>query len=1665
MKINFIFLVTLLSAKLAFGQFSSNNLLFWLRSDTSITLSGQNVLAWNDISGNNFNFTSVLPPTIPLDNINNINNIYPIYFNNSNLISTNAISINDFNAFIVYKKRGAINAYERILEQDFATGFWIGRNSTNPNNFGSGYKNTSPPYGIYSTFFDTLVNIILVKKENNIYKLYNGFNLLSSQTLTDASPTNSNKLILGSDNQGTGMFSGDMFEVIFFNSAITATKSDSIINYLYNKYAPPINLGNDIICDSTIIPINLNGCKCQYLWSTGAITSSITVHQSGKYWVNATNVFGKISSDTINVIYPQVRKFSSINDTSICSSNSILLHWNTNLPKNQFSFQWQDNSTDSLFVITTPGQYYVKVSDMGGCSLNSSTVTVAQDNFSTTASLGPDVSLCAGNSIALTSGSLSASTYTWSDGSHSNSLLINTTGSYSVAVTNTNSCVAKDTINVTILGQLPVANFTTSVGCKNSQVTFSNLSTPASGNSIVSNSWNFGDALSASNTSTLSNPFHTFSDTGNYVVKLTVMTNVGCSQTITKVIHIAPTPTVNLYYGIARQNDSTSFSSTIVNTLPYQTASILWDFGDPLSGSSNSSGLSMPKHLFNTVATYSVKLTVINNAGCKDSVIKTVNVLPQSTFFPFDYSGLKLWLTGDSVQKTVPPLVDKCFDLSGNFNNSIQNVNSKSPTSIASNLNNHKVLRLDGIDDFMSFSSIDSIRTCFFVVKHGSGLSTDYPPLLGHSSSYDFIGGKGNLLFDSSVSSFISGGIVRVNTFTVAPLAALKPTNYSILSIASSGFLRAEYITNDRNVAAYWNGDYAEIIIYNKQLNPTQVAQVEQYLNDKYAPPIFLPNDITITNSYCDTLIKPINPNNNQYTYQWSTGATTPTISVNKTGKYWVKATNVFGKISSDTIQVSFPNYNSPTQTSICQGNTMKWNTSLSKNKFTFQWQDNSTDSVLTITQAGNYYVKISDNFGCSIMTNTLTISQDNFSTTASLGPDVSLCAGNSIALTSGSLSASTYTWSDGSHSNSLLINTTGSYSVAVTNTNSCIAKDTINVTVLGQAPVSNFTTSVGCKNSQVTFSNLSTPPSGNTITSHLWDFGDPLSGSNTSTLTNPSHTYTNTGTYTISLKVTTNTGCSQTITKTLTVYPTPTVNFSNGISCQNDSTSFSNLSISSNGYSVTTVNWNFGDAISGAANASSLFNPKHLFSNQISYAVTLIATNNVGCKDSISKNIVVKAQVKSAFSYSTACTNEAMTFQDNSIVPAPNSTNVRNWSFGSSTATGTLVSHSYTLAGTYSVGLTVLGNNGCTSTTVKQVTVTLPPTPIFVSPSYFCINDSIKLTDASIGNPNAIQYWKWSVNTNTYSTIQSPYLHVSDTGNHVIKLKVTDVLGCRDSINKNIYTYPLPMVDFVTNPNFIYSNTSATLTPNILSGLSYSWTGSNNFSSSLISPSYQFLDTGTYQITLLLKNNYGCVNSKTKSFNVFHKKTDLVLLDIIPIVQSDGFLDLTAKLGNFGTTTITDFKINYKLTNGGQIKENWTGILNSGTLYNYHFLGSSLVNEADRNSIVCVTISQVNGGVDDNIQNDNQCVAMFVTETDVFSPYPNPTSSNIIFPIVLKKETPLSINVINNLGESVLVNNSMIGNPGLNLVPLSISSLYNGSYVVKITINDKVFVKKIVKY
>jgi PKD repeat protein len=597
-----------------------------------------------------------------------------------------------------------------------------------------------------------------------------------------------------------------------------------------------------------------------------------------------------------------------------------------------------------------------------------------------------------------------------------------------------------------------------------------------------------------------------------------------------------------------------------------------------------------------------------------------------------------------------------------------------------------------------------------------------------------------------------------------------------------------------------------------------------------------------------------------------------------------------------------------------------------------------------------------------------------------------------------------------------------------------------------------------------VYFTDLSVPPSGNTIFSYDWNFGDVLSATNTSTLSNPFHTYSDTGLYLISLKVITNAGCEQSITKTIHIAPKPTANFSNGISCQNDSTLFLNSSTSTAGYSITSINWNFGDPISLLANTSALQTPKHLFSNQGNYNVKLTATNNAGCKDSIISTIIVRAEISASFTNSPACAFSPIIFQDNSIVPPPSASHQRLWNFGTNTSSGLSVSKTYTSSGIYSVTLTVTGTNGCVSTTSKILNVFLPPVSSFSLPT-LCLNDTSTITNSSTAQSGILSSSVWKFNNIQFSTAQTPTITSAIAATYTVGLVVTNSFGCIDSTTKLLTVLPLPVADFTTNPiSNYYISSLITFTPTLTNATSYNWNISGIPTTTVQSPTTSFTNQGTYTVSLNITDQFGCKNSKTKTISINKRYLDMAILSVQTIKDNDGFMTTSANVANYGSVPITTFNMHYQISDGGNIKETWTGTLDPNSFYAYTFASKSASQVETSNNITCVEIETVNGTLDENTTNNYLCSALNLNEISVSNPIPNPTDGDITLPIVLNRDVDFTITIYNSMGQNQYQEITRKGATGLNFVTLPVSNFSRGCYIIKIIIDDKVFIQKFIK-
>lgn len=221
---------------------------------------------------------------------------------------------------------------------------------------------------------------------------------------------------------------------------------------IYIEFVPNpdsiLNLGSDTtLCYQDTLLLSIYGNFSSYQWQDGSSDSVFSVTQTGNYFVTVTNDCG-MATDSINVIFSEEINLDLGNDTIICSSDTFMLSAGTNYSE----YLWSNGSTSSTLSITSSGQYWVQVTNKFGCSATDSIEVIFGPDLLTNFSLGPDTTLCYGESLLLTTGSGFDTCY-WQNGSTGPDFYVAQAGEYIVTVGN--QCgETSDTINVNFFADL-----------------------------------------------------------------------------------------------------------------------------------------------------------------------------------------------------------------------------------------------------------------------------------------------------------------------------------------------------------------------------------------------------------------------------------------------------------------------------------------------------------------------------------------------------------------------------------------------------------------------------------------------------------------------------------------------------------------------------------------------------------------------------------------------------------------------------------------------------------------------------------------------------------------------------------------------------------------------------------------------------------------------------------------------------------------------------------------------------------------------------------------------------------------------------------------------------------------------------------------------------------
>ncbi len=148
---------------------------------------------------------------------------------------------------------------------------------------------------------------------------------------------------------------------------------DSIV--LQSIPAPLVNLGADTtLCSGQSIVLSSPSSSGTYLWSNGSSNATITVSNARTYILQVSQN-GCVASDTIAVMTNNIgSQFTLGPDTVVCGNELVI-----RLSLGNVNYHWQDNSTDSIYHVTSNGIYSVTVSNACGTSTDEAKIWIHAD--------------------------------------------------------------------------------------------------------------------------------------------------------------------------------------------------------------------------------------------------------------------------------------------------------------------------------------------------------------------------------------------------------------------------------------------------------------------------------------------------------------------------------------------------------------------------------------------------------------------------------------------------------------------------------------------------------------------------------------------------------------------------------------------------------------------------------------------------------------------------------------------------------------------------------------------------------------------------------------------------------------------------------------------------------------------------------------------------------------------------------------------------------------------------------------------------------------------------------------------------------------------------------------------------------------------------------------
>ncbi len=1336
---------------------------------------------------------------------------------------------------------------------------------------------------------------------------------------------------------------------------------------------------------------------------TYAASGSYKVYLVGTSAAGCSDTLKK--NNYVNILNAPVANFTS-NKAQACAFENVAFT-NTSTPgSTKWHWSFGDGDTSDLqnpfHQFASSGTYTVSLTEDFGMNCTRSvsknafiSVLPSGTTFTADKTTGCSIPLA----VNFTDNTPSSNSWSWDFGDGISSALKSPSHSYSnygkytvslVTTNSVNSCVDTSKKINYILLEKPIAAFKAfpRKGCVPLLVSFTDTS--FSNEAIVSWNWDFGDG----STSTLQNPSHTFTSEQTYDITLVITNSAGCVDTVKRPGYIKAgfKPTFVGFSAnkkIACASDYVQFTDASVHANGW-----FWDYG------AGTDSLQNPNVQFKDTGTFTVKLTADFN-GCQDSLIKQdyIKILPPVARFTPHQSCANantVTLTDFSISPQTwkwdygdgSPVSTSRYDTmhtyatrgfyniklittnAGCIDSSITNVNIIAPKAIFS------VPKFGCAPLNVAFTdqSLDAVSWIWYFGDGFSSTLKNPTHVYADTGSYnvalsvlDTLGCKDSLLINKYVKlGEIKADFVIDTTYGCIPLTV----GFSDASTPSIGISTYKWDFGDGKtftgktppphvytVAA--NYDVSLIISTANCIDTVTKSKIVQFPPSPSAD-FAISDTLTCKGTPVSFAITAPAPN---LTYLWnfkdggSSTFSTPSHTFATDGTFAVslKVTDGNGCINTitKTVVIKDPvaDFSATPRFASCPNLLANFTDKSSVNTVLWKW-DFGDGTGSTLKNPSHLYTRTDSNDVRLIITTRLgcvdTLFLPNYIIIAGPKGDFFFdpfkgCPPLTVSFLSNTVNITKYQWDFGDGSQ---FGNGGSVQHDYQNPGvyhpRLIITDTSGCTLAFQSPdsiVVKLLTITAGNNKYICLKDSTTLDGTGEGNIFSWT---PITGLSNPVIAAPKASPAITTTYFMKTK---QGKCTSTDSVTVFVNPSfPTVNFSSGNVCLNDTTVFKDLSTISGPDKIKSWRWTFGDGAGSVVQDTS-----HRYVSPAIYNVSLTVVTDSGCVASATKPTQVYPLPKADFKSSGSCLKDVAQLTNLSTDVSGIKSQLWNMGDGAGASTSTNFYYTYADTGSYSIRLYVTSNNNCKDTVIKLFYVNPLPIAAFSSNRGACMQIPIQFNNLSTISRGTIVQWNWDFGDGKTATTKDPQNAYNTAGTFDVSLTATSDSGCKNtkSALSWITTIPIPKADFIIKPSVaqkllqnkfnFYDRSSG--------AVASMWDFGDGDTSMLLNPEHFFGDTGVFYVTLTAIGKNGCPDTSVLKIHILPDFAFYISNAFTP--NGDGYNDtfIGYGIGIEKFNMVIFDRWGNQLYETNSLKEPWDGRANGGKdiaqidLYVYHIV------------------------------------------------------------------------------------------------------------------------------